>query len=101
MKDFLPLLFTNEVAALVVPMIIFFTAFSLLEDIGLIPRIAFNMDRLMRVVGSEGKHTMVSMMSFGCNVTGVFACRIIENAKDRIVAITTCPLILCNCNFSQ
>ena len=82
------------VAVMLPPMIIFFTAFSLLEDIGFIPRLAFNMDRLMRVVGSQGKHTMVALMSFGCNVTGVLSSRIIENAKDRIVAIVTSPLIL-------
>ena len=87
------------VAVMLPPMIIFFTAFSLLEDIGFIPRVAFNMDRLMRAVGSQGKHTMVAMMSFGCNVTGVFSCRIIENAKDRIVAIITSPLIICNGRF--
>ncbi len=87
------------VAVMLPPMVIFFTAFSLLEDIGFIPRVAFNMDRLMRAVGSQGKHTMVAMMSFGCNVTGVFSCRIIENAKDRIVAIITSPLILCNGRF--
>jgi len=87
------------VAVMLPPMIIFFTAFSLLEDIGFIPRLAFNMDRLMRVVGSQGKHTMVALMSFGCNVTGVLSSRIIENAKDRIVAIVTSPLILCNGRF--
>jgi ferrous iron transport protein B len=87
------------VAVMLPPMIIFFTAFSLLEDIGFIPRVAFNMDRLMRAVGSQGKHTMVALMSFGCNVTGVLSCRIIENAKDRIVAIVTSPLILCNGRF--
>lgn len=87
------------VAVMLPPMLIFFTAFSLLEDTGFIPRVAFNMDRLMRAVGSQGKHTMVAMMSFGCNVTGVLSCRIIENAKDRIVAIVTSPLILCNGRF--
>ncbi len=87
------------VAVMLPPMLIFFTAFSLFEDIGFIPRVAFNMDRLMRAVGSQGKHTMVAMMSFGCNVTGVLTCRIIENAKDRIVAIITSPLILCNGRF--
>ncbi len=87
------------VAVMLPPMIIFFTAFNLLEDIGFIPRVAFNLDRLMQAVGSQGKHTLVAMMSFGCNVTGVFACRIIENAKDRTVAILTSPLILCNGRF--
>jgi len=87
------------IAVMLPPMIIFFTAFNLLEDIGFIPRIAFNLDRLMRAVGSQGKHTMVAMMCFGCNVTGVLTSRIIENPKDRIVAIVTSPLILCNGRF--
>jgi len=84
------------IAVMLPPMVIFFTAFSLLEDIGFIPRIAFNLDRLMRAVGSQGKHTLVAMMSFGCNITGVLSARIIENTKDRIVAIVTSQLILCN-----
>ena len=87
------------VAVMLPPMVIFFTAFNLLEDIGLIPRVAFNLDRLMGAVGSQGKHTLVAMMSFGCNVTGVLTCRIIENAKDRIVALVTSPLVLCNGRF--
>jgi ferrous iron transport protein B len=87
------------VAVMLPPMVIFFTAFNLLEDIGFLPRVAFNLDRLMRVVGSQGKHTLVAMMSFGCNVTGVLSCRIIENAKDRVVAVVTSPLILCNGRF--
>ena len=87
------------IAVMLPPMIIFFTAFNLLEDIGFIPRVAFNLDRLMQAVGSQGKHTLVAMMSFGCNVTGVLTCRIIENAKDRVVAIVTSPLILCNGRF--
>jgi ferrous iron transport protein B len=87
------------IAVMLPPMVIFFTAFNLLEDIGFIPRVAFNLDRLMRAVGSQGKHTLVAMMSFGCNVTGVLTCRIIENAKDRIIAIVTSPLILCNGRF--
>ena len=87
------------IAVMLPPMVIFFTAFNLLEDIGFIPRAAFNLDRLMQAVGSQGKHTLVGMMSFGCNVTGVLSCRIIENAKDRIVAIVTSPLILCNGRF--
>jgi ferrous iron transport protein B len=87
------------IAVMLPPMVIFFTAFNLLEDIGFIPRVAFNLDRLMRAVGSQGKHTLVAMMSFGCNVTGVLSCRIIENPKDRIIAAVTSPLILCNGRF--
>jgi ferrous iron transport protein B len=87
------------IAVMLPPMIIFFTAFNLLEDIGFLPRIAFNLDRLMRAMGSQGKHTLVAMMSFGCNVTGVLSSRIIEGPKDRIVAIVTAPLVLCNGRF--
>jgi len=87
------------IAVMLPPMVIFFTAFNLLEDMGFIPRIAFNLDRLMQAVGSQGKHTLVAMMSFGCNVTGVLTCRIIENPKDRLIAIVTSPLILCNGRF--
>jgi ferrous iron transport protein B len=87
------------IAVMLPPMVIFFTAFNLLEDIGFIPRVAFNLDRLMRAVGSQGEHTLVAMMSFGCNVTGVLTSRIIENAKDRVVAIVTSSLILCNGRF--
>ena len=87
------------IAVMLPPMIIFFTAFNLLEDIGFIPRVAFNLDRLMKAAGSQGKHTLVAMMSFGCNVTGIFSSRIIESAKDRVVAIVTSPLILCNGRF--
>jgi ferrous iron transport protein B len=87
------------IAVMLPPMVIFFTAFNVLEDIGFLPRVAFNLDRLMSAVGSQGKHTLVTMMSFGCNVTGVLSCRIIENAKDRIVATVTSPLILCNGRF--
>jgi ferrous iron transport protein B len=87
------------IAVMLPPMVIFFTAFNLLEDIGFLPRVAFNLDRLMHAVGSQGKHILVTMMSFGCNVTGVLSCRIIENAKDRTVAIITSPLILCNGRF--
>jgi len=78
------------------PMIILFTAFALLEDLGLLPRVAFNLDRLMQMVGSQGKQTLTWGMSFGCNVTGVMASRIIENKKVQLAAILTSPLIICS-----
>ena len=78
------------------PMIILFTAFALLEDVGLLPRVAFNLDRPMQVLGSQGKQTLTWGMSFGCNVTGVMASRIIENKKVQLVAILTSPLIICS-----
>ena len=78
------------------PMIILFTAFALLEDLGLLPRVAFNLDRPMQVLGSQGKQTLTWGMSFGCNVTGIMASRIIENKKIQLVAILTSPLIICS-----
>ena len=78
------------------PMVILFTAFALLEDLGLLPRIAFNLDRPMQALGSQGKQTLTWGMSFGCNVTGVMASRIIENKKIQLTAILTSPLIICS-----
>jgi len=78
------------------PLIILFTAFALLEDLGFLPRVAFNLDRPMQVLGSQGKQTLTWGMSFGCNVTGVMASRIIENKRIQLVAILTSPLIICS-----
>jgi ferrous iron transport protein B len=78
------------------PMLILFTAFALMEDLGLLPRIAFNTDRTMQALGSQGKQTLTWGMAFGCNVTGVMASRIIENEKIRLVSILTSPLIICS-----
>jgi ferrous iron transport protein B len=78
------------------PMVILFTAFALLEDLGLLPRVAFNLDRPMQVLGSQGKQTLTWGMSFGCNVTGVMASRIIENKKVQLASILTSPLIICS-----
>lgn len=78
------------------PMIILFTAFALLEDLGLLPRVAFNLDRPMQVLGSQGKQTLTWGMAFGCNVTGIMASRIIENKKVQLVSILTSPLIICS-----
>jgi ferrous iron transport protein B len=84
------------IAVMLPPMTILFTAFALMEDLGLLPRIAFNLDRPMQALGSQGKQTLTWGMSFGCNVTGVMASRIIENRKVRLVAILTSPLIICS-----
>jgi ferrous iron transport protein B len=78
------------------PMVILFTAFALLEDLGLLPRIAFNLDRPMQALGSQGKQTLTWGMAFGCNVTGIMASRIIENKKVQLVSILTSPLIVCS-----
>jgi len=87
------------IAAMLPPMIILFVAFALLEDLGLLPRMAFNLDRPMRAVGSQGKQTLTWGMGFGCNVTGVMASRIIENKKVRLASILTSPLIICSGSY--
>ncbi|MCD6290635.1 MAG: ferrous iron transport protein B [Anaerolineae bacterium] len=87
------------ISVMLPPMVIFFTAFALMEDWGFLPRVAFNLDRLMRMVGSQGKQCLVCAMSYGCNITGVMSARIIDNEKDRLVAILTSPLIICNGRF--
>jgi len=87
---------TTVITVMLPPMTILFTAFALLEDLGLLPRLAFNMDRPMQALGSQGKQTLTWGMSFGCNVTGVMASRIIENEKVRLAAILTSPLIICS-----
>ncbi len=87
------------IAAMLPPMIILFVAFDLLEDLGLLPRVAFNLDRPMRAVGSQGKQWLTWGMCLGCNVTGVLASRIIENKKARLAAILTGPLIICSGSY--
>jgi ferrous iron transport protein B len=84
------------VAVMLPPMVILFTLFNILQDIGFIPRVAFNLDRIMRAFGSQGKHVLVLTMSLGCTVTGVLSSRVIENEKDRLIAIITSPLVLCS-----
>ncbi len=87
---------STVITVMLPPMVILFTAFALLEDLGLLPRIAFNLDRPMQTLGSQGKQTLTWGMAFGCNVTGVMASRIIENKKIQLVSILTCPLIICS-----
>ncbi len=87
------------IAVMLPPMVIFFSLFALMEDMGFIPRVAFNLDRVMKSVGSQGKQCLICMMDFGCNVTGVLTTRIIDNEKDRLVAILTSPLVICNGRF--
>ncbi|NOZ29182.1 MAG: ferrous iron transport protein B [Chloroflexi bacterium] len=87
------------ISVMLPPMVIFFTLFALMEDWGFLPRVAFNLDRVMRAVGSQGKQCLICAMSYGCNITGIMSARIIDNEKDRIVAILTSPLIICNGRF--
>ena len=84
------------VSVMLPPMAIFFPMFTLLEDFGYLPRVAFNMDGLYRRVGAHGKQALTMSMGFGCNAAGVIATRIIDSPRERIIAIITNNFSLCN-----
>ncbi|MCX8155296.1 MAG: ferrous iron transporter B [Verrucomicrobiae bacterium] len=84
------------VSVMLPPMAIFFPLFTLLEDFGYLPRVAFNLDRLFRAAGAHGKQAMSLMMGFGCNAAGVIATRIIDSPRERLLAILTNNFSLCN-----
>lgn len=84
------------VSVMLPPMAIFFPMFTLLEDLGYLPRVAFNMDRFLRAVGAHGKQALTMAMGFGCNAAGVVACRIIESPRERLIAILTNNFMPCN-----
>ncbi|WP_458407943.1 ferrous iron transport protein B [Anaerotignum sp.] len=87
------------VAVMLPPMAIFFPLFTLLEDFGLLPRIAFNLDGLFQRAGAHGKQALTMSMGFGCNAAGVTACRIIESPRERLIAILTNNFVPCNGRF--
>jgi ferrous iron transport protein B len=84
------------VSVMLPPMAIFFPMFTLLEDFGYLPRVAFNLDRLFQKAGAHGKQAMSTMMGFGCNAAGVVATRIIDSPRERLIAILTNNFALCN-----
>ena len=84
------------VSVMLPPMAIFFPLFTLLEDFGYLPRVAFNMDGLFKKAGAHGKQSMTMMMGFGCNAAGVVATRIIDSPRERLLAIITNNFSLCN-----
>lgn len=84
------------VSVMLPPMAIFFPVFTILEDFGFLPRVAFNMDRLFKASGAHGKQAMSMMMGFGCNAAGVVATRIIDSPRERLLAILTNNFSLCN-----
>lgn len=87
------------VSVMLPPMAIFFPAFTLLEDLGYLPRVAFNLDRLFKLAGGHGKQALTMSMGFGCNAAGVTACRIIESPRERLIAILTNNFVPCNGRF--
>jgi ferrous iron transport protein B len=84
------------VSVMLPPMTIFFPLFTLLEDLGYLPRVAFNMDSLFRKAGAHGKQALTLSMGFGCNAAGVVAARIIDSPRERLIAIITNNFSLCN-----
>lgn len=87
------------VSVMLPPMAIFFPIFTFLEDLGLLPRIAFNLDHWFRRAGAHGKQALTMSMGFGCNAAGVIAARIIESPRERLIAILTNNFVPCNGRF--
>nr|WP_235932413.1 nucleoside recognition domain-containing protein [Allomuricauda sediminis] len=84
------------ISVMLPPMAIFFPLFTLLEDLGYLPRVAFNMDSLFRKTGAHGKQALTMSMGFGCNAAGVIAARVIDSPRERLIAIITNNFSLCN-----
>ncbi len=87
------------IAVMLPPMAIFFPFFTLLEDLGYLPRIAYNLDGAFKKCGACGKQALTMCMGFGCNAAGVVGCRIIDSPRERLLAILTNSLVPCNGRF--
>lgn len=90
---------TWVVSVMLPPMAIFFPLFTLLEDFGYLPRVAFNMDKAFRKSCAHGKQALTMCQGFGCNACGVIGCRIIESPRERLIAILTNNFVPCNGRF--
>ncbi|MBN1449765.1 MAG: ferrous iron transporter B [Anaerolineales bacterium] len=87
------------ISVMLPPMAIFFPMFTFLEDLGYLPRVAFNMDWLFKKSGAHGKQALTMAMGFGCNAAGVVATRVIDSPRERLVAILTNNFVPCNGRF--
>ncbi len=87
------------VAVMLPPMAIFFPLFTLLEDVGYLPRVAYNLDRPFKRCHACGKQALTMCMGFGCNAVGVTGCRIIDSPRERLLAMLTNGLVPCNGRF--
>ncbi len=87
------------VSVMLPPMAIFFPLFTLLEDAGYLPRVAYNLDRPFRACRACGKQALCMCMGFGCNAVGVVGCRIIDSPRERLLAVLTNSLVPCNGRF--
>lgn len=95
-----PLLVLSKVVSVMLPpMAIFFPLFTLLEDVGYLPRVAYNLDRPFAACRACGKQSLTMCMGFGCNAAGVVGCRIIDSPRERLLAIVTNSFVPCNGRF--
>ena len=84
------------ISVMLPPMAIFFPLFTLLEDFGYLPRVAFNLDGLFRRAGAHGKQALTMAMGFGCNAAAIVSTRVIDSPRERLIAIITNNFSLCN-----
>ena len=87
------------VSVMLPPMAIFFPLFTLLEDLGYLPRVAFNLDKHFQKCRACGKQALTMCMGFGCNAAGIVGCRIIDSPRERLIAILTNNFVPCNGRF--
>lgn len=87
------------VSVMLPPMAIFFPLFTLLEDAGYLPRVAFNLDHFFQRSGAHGRQALTMCMGLGCNACGVMGCRIIQSPRERLIAILTNAFVPCNGRF--
>lgn len=87
------------VSVMLPPMAIFFPLFTLLEDFGYLPRVAFNLDHSFKKAGACGKQALTTCMGFGCNAAGIVGCRIIDSPRERLIAMLTNNFVPCNGRF--
>lgn len=87
------------VAVMLPPMAIFFPLFTLLEDLGYLPRVAYNLDKPFQKCSACGKQALTMAMGFGCNAAGIVGCRIIDSRRERLIAMLTNAFVPCNGKF--
>jgi len=87
------------VSVMLPPMAIFFPLFTLLEDLGYLPRVAFNLDNFFKKACTHGKQSLTMCMGFGCNAAGIIGCRIIDSPRERLIATITNNFVPCNGRF--
>ena len=87
------------VSVMLPPMAIFFPLFTLLEDLGYLPRVAFNLDKYFKKCCACGKQALTMCMGFGCNAAGIIGCRIIDSPRERLIAVLTNSFVPCNGRF--